>query len=109
MLLRGSVRVTHYDRRPDGAERSILTPTIDREFRPGDCSTISDERDNVHWLRAGAAPALLLNVSVEVPPSGRFGAAPRGRVYLDPTGAARGDGALVARHLSYAEASARFG
>lgn len=109
VLLRGGVRVTHFDRRPDGATRSILTPTIDREFAPGDCSTVSDERDNVHWLRAGEGASLLLNVSVEVPPSGRFGAAPTGRVYLDPTGAARADGTHVARHLSDAEATARFG
>jgi hypothetical protein len=109
VLLRGSVRVTHFDRRPGEAGTSIVTPTIDRVLRPGDCSTISDERDNVHWLRAGEAPALLLNVSVEVPSSGRFGDAPRGRVYLDVSGTARADGTTRARHLSYAEATARFG
>jgi len=109
VLLRGSVRVTHFDRRPGGAGASIVTPTIDREFAPGDGSTVSDERDNVHWLRAGEAPALLLNVSVEVPPSGRFGAARTGRVYLDLTGGTFGDGRALVRHISYAEATARFG
>lgn len=109
VMLRGEGRMVHYDRSAGPPGRSLLTPTVDRGLAPGDCTTISDARDNVHWLRAGEVGALLMNVSVEVPASGRFGAGGRGRVYLDPTVAERDGGAIVAPHMSYAEATARFG
>jgi len=109
VMLRGEGRMLHYDRSAGPPGRSLLRPTVDRGLAPGDCTTISDARDNVHWLRAGASGALLMNVSVEVPASGRFGAEGRGRVYLDPTVTARDGGAIVAPHMSYAEATARLG
>ncbi len=30
----------------------IIKPTIDRKFSPGECSTVSDYKDNVHWFQA---------------------------------------------------------
>ena len=30
----------------------LIKPTIDRKFAPGECSTVSDYKDNVHWFQA---------------------------------------------------------
>ena len=61
-----------------------VKPTIDRSFGPGDLSTISDHRDNVHWFKAGTDGAYIFNVHV-------IGYDPQikdssGRLYLDPDG-----------------------
>ena len=42
----------------------ILRPTIDRESSPGSASTVSDEKDNVHWLVATSDVAATFDVIV---------------------------------------------
>src|SRR5689334_2587148 len=52
LVLKGDFRGRHYDRVEDHTDYYIIKPTIDRTFRPGEFSTISDHRDNVHWFTA---------------------------------------------------------
>ena len=58
-VLRGRFRVRHYDRVRDEPAALVLRPTIDRIIGPGEATTISGERDNVHWHVAETDGVLL--------------------------------------------------
>jgi hypothetical protein len=49
LVLRGRFRVRHFERIRDEPGHMVLRPSMDRELGPGQETTISDARDNVHW------------------------------------------------------------
>ena len=49
IVLKGKWHGKHYDRLETHADHYIIKPTIDREFEPGDLSTISDHKDKSRW------------------------------------------------------------
>lgn len=81
MMLKGAAHGWHYDRLRDESEHLIIKPTKDKTLAPGDVSTISDERDNIHWFKAETEPVFMFNVGV-------YGLNPKaattGREYIDP-------------------------
>jgi hypothetical protein len=93
-----------------------MRPTIDRVLRPGAATSVSEQRDNIHWFVAMDGPAFALDVVVSgldpaAPPGDALArAAKRGRFYVDPR-AAEPDGGdrLRAPILSHAQALARYG
>ncbi|MBX9580536.1 MAG: hypothetical protein K2X87_09525, partial [Gemmataceae bacterium] len=85
----------------------VIRPTIDREFGPGDLSTISDHRDNVHWFRAASDAAYIFNVHV-IGYDDALGDA-SGRLYLDPDGEKLSGGRIKAPKLSSAECHKKYG
>jgi hypothetical protein len=108
VVLRGRWRGRHYDRVALDSEHCLLRPTIDRSFGPGDCSTISDHRDNVHWFVAETDTAYLFNVHVAGYDPEIRGAP--GRFYLDPAGEALPGGTLIrAPRMSSADCHAKYG
>ena len=84
LILKGTFRGRHYDRVEDHKDHYIIRPTIDRTFTPGECSTISDHKDNVHWFTAESDTAFIFNIHVNDTDPGN----PKrpGRVYVDPLG-----------------------
>ena len=52
LVLKGSLRGRHWDRVEDHKDHYLIRPTIDRTFKPGEYSTVSDHKDNVHWFTA---------------------------------------------------------
>ena len=54
----------HYDRVETHKDHYLIKPTIDRHFKPGELSTISDHKDNVHWFKAESDAAFIFNVHV---------------------------------------------
>lgn len=109
LVLHGSCRGRHYERVSDATEYLLLRPSSDHTYAVGTVSTISDERDNVHWFTAGNTGAQLLNVMVRVGPHGRHHGLRPSRIYLDPTVASRSDGLIEARRMNVLEATRRFG
>jgi len=107
LILKGEFRGRHYDRLEDEKEHYIIRPTIDRGFGPGECSTVSDYKDNIHWFEATSDTAYIFNIHVDNirPGSG----APTGRVYLDPNGEKLRDGLIRARKLGYKEVNQLYG
>lgn len=107
LILKGNFQGRHYDRLADEAEHMILRPTIDRRFSPGECSTVSDFKDNVHWFTAEGGPGFIFNIHVlDVnPTSGRR----TGRVYVDPQGEKLKDGTIRARLVNYEEVNKLYG
>lgn len=107
LILKGDLRGRHYDRVEDEPEHMIIKPTIDRKFAPGECSTVSDYKDNVHWFQAISEPAYIFNLHVlGVRPGSTQ---PTGRVYVDPAGEPIAGGLTRARRIGYKEAHQLYG
>jgi hypothetical protein len=107
LILKGDLRGRHYDRIQDEPGHMIIKPTIDRKFVPGECSTVSDYKDNVHWFQAITEPAFIFNLHVmDVKPGATL---PTTRVYIDPKGEAIAGGLTRARRISYKEANQLYG
>ena len=107
LILKGSFHGRHFDRLKDEDDHIIIKPTIDRKFKVGECSTVSDFKDNVHWFQALEEPAFIFNIHVS-------GINPEiadttGRVYLDPQGEKLKDGLIRARRVDYEEVNKLYG
>lgn len=107
IVLKGQFHGRHYDRLESQRDHYLIRPTIDREFRPGELSTISDHKDNVHWFKALSDIGFVFNVHV-------IGYDPTlqdasGRLYLDPEGEKVDGGLIRARKISSAECHRKFG
>jgi len=107
IILQGNFIGKHYDRVEDNKDHYLLKPTIDRLFKPGDCSTVSDHKDNVHWFKADSATGFVFNVHVmgynaENPKSAS-------RVYVDPIGEKVAGGLIKAMKISSSECHKRYG
>ncbi len=107
LILKGDLRGRHYDRVKDEPQYMIIKPTIDRKFVPGECSTVSDYKDNVHWFQAITEPAFIFNLHVlDVKPGTNL---PTSRVYIDPEGEKLAGGLTRARLIGYKEANQLYG
>lgn len=107
LILKGNFHGRHFDRVQDEDDHIIIRPTIDRKFKVGECSTVSDFKDNVHWFQALEEPAFIFNIHVS-------GLNPdiadtTGRVYLDPQGEKLKDGLIRARRVNYEEVNKLYG
>jgi hypothetical protein len=106
LVLNGQFEGKHYDRLEEYDDHMIVKPTIDRKFSAGDCSTISDHKDNVHWFKATSDQGYIFNIHVlNIDPSLRRS----GRVYIDPFGEQLAGGRIKAPKLNVKEARKRFG
>ncbi len=104
MILKGKLHVRHYDRIREEDHLVTLKPTIDRSSSAGAATTISENKDNIHWLKnIGKGKAFTLDVVVSALDPGlnyQFK-----QFYVDPIGAEKiGNGAIRSRKLSYEEA-----
>jgi hypothetical protein len=106
LILQGEFQGRHYDRLDETDDHMVIRPTIDRVFTVGECSTVSDHKDNVHWFRALSDTAYIFNIHVlHVDPDIKRS----GRVYIDPSGEKLSDGLIRAEKLTSAEAIKRYG
>jgi len=106
IILKGEFHGRHYDRLEDEKDHLIIRPTIDERFTPGDYSTVSDFKDNVHWFEAVSEPAFIFNIhALNVGNDEKR----TGRVYLDPDGEKLTAGRIRAPRLTYDEAQQRYG
>jgi hypothetical protein len=107
IILRGDFDGKHYERVEDHADHYLIKPTIHREFKPGEFSTVSDHKDNVHWFKATTETAFIFNVHVMgYNPENKN---PARRVYVDPEGEKTKDGLIVAKKISSAECHKKYG
>ena len=79
---------------------------IDRAFTAGDHSTVSDNKDNVHWFTATSDTAFIYNIHVlNVNPDKKE----NGRIYIDPNGEKLSEGRIKARRISSTEVYKLYG
>jgi hypothetical protein len=107
LVVHGSLRVRHFERVRDEPAHMILRPTIDRDSHPGSATTVSDQRDNVHWLVATSKVAATFDVIVpDLDPSRPT----RFTDFVDPRrGQDIGRGMLRAPRLAADEVFRRYG
>ncbi len=105
LILKGDFHGRHYDRLEDaGKEHMIIQPTLDKQFTVGGYSTVTDEKDNVHWFKATSEVGYIFNIHVLSVKPGRSG-----RVYVDPNGEKLSGERIKARVIDHAEASKLYG
>ena len=104
LILKGDFHGRHYDRLEDIADSMIIKPTVDAKFTVGGCSTVSDDKDNVHWFQATSETAFIFNIHVMSVKPGRTG-----RVYIDPNGEKLSDGRIRAKKLKHEEVYKLYG
>lgn len=125
LVLCGELRGRHFDRIRDEPGYLVIKPTIDCTFRAGECSTISDFRDNLHWFQAISNTAFVLNISFSTQPRRSFFKRALGRVrrtlgykpppprdprvYVNPEGERLPGGLIRAPVISHDECERLFG
>ena len=82
----------------------VITPTVDRNVKAGDFSSISDEKDNVHWFKTESDEGYIFNIHILGLTTGSSG-----RVYVDPKGEKISGGRIRARKIGAAEATDLYG
>lgn len=107
LILKGTFDGKHYDRVADEKDHMIITPTIDRQFTVGECTTVSDHKDNVHWFKSTGDAGFIFNIHVlhVDPQSGKR----TGRVYIDPNGEKLAGNKIRARRIKEDEAVKLYG
>lgn len=107
LVLNGRLRGRHYDRVEDHKDHYLIRPTIDRSFSPGESSTVSDHKDNVHWFQSESDHAFVFNIHVSQTDPGN----PKnpGRVYVDPMGEKVAGGLIHAPKITYGKANQLYG
>ncbi len=63
-VLKGEFLLKQYDKLDETDSHMIIAPTIDEVARAGSHSSISDEKNNVHWLRATTETAFTFDVLI---------------------------------------------
>jgi hypothetical protein len=102
LILSGEVHLRQYDRLQSEDSHAVIKPTIDKICQAGEFSTISDDKNNVHWFQPTGHTALAFNI-------GLYGINPNkgftGRDYLDPEHGEKLEGNLLrVRRLAQDEA-----
>lgn len=107
LVLNGTLRGRHWDRVEDHEDHYLIRPTIDRTFKPGESSTVSDHKDNIHWFTAESDHAFLFNIHVD----GYNTENPKApsRVYVDPIGEKVAGGLIKAPKITYVQANKQYG
>jgi hypothetical protein len=107
LVLQGTLRGRHWDRVEDHKDHYLIRPTIDRNFKPGEFSTVSDHKDNVHWFTAESEHAFIFNIHVNH--SDPESSKQPGRVYIDPLGEKVSGGQIKAPKITYGKANRLYG
>ena len=107
MMLKGQAHGWQFERVSDEAQYVTIKPTNDKVLQVGAVTTVSDQRDNIHWFKALSEPVFMFNIGVfRLNPSNDFS----GRDYVDPLGGEKlKDGLIRARRLEVKEAYKLYG
>jgi hypothetical protein len=107
MMIKGQAHGWQFERVSDEAQYVTIKPTNDRVLEVGAVTTVSDERDNIHWFKALSEPVFMFNIGVfRINPAKYFS----GRDYVDPLGGEKlRDGLIRARRLEVKEAYSLYG
>lgn len=62
LILKGEMHLRHFEKVRQEEHNLIIKPTIDKIVKKGDSSSISDEKDNVHWFIAHSDAAFTFDV-----------------------------------------------
>jgi hypothetical protein len=104
-VLQGELWLRHYDKIEEDETHMLIEPTVDMLARVGSHSSISDAKNNIHWLKATTETAFTYDVLI-VDLDGKKWDVDN----IDPHGAEKVSGNLLrVRKLNLEEALARYG
>ena len=63
-VLKGELHLRHFDKIEEDDTHMIIAPTVDEMAQVGSHSSISDEKNNIHWLKAETEVAFTYDVIV---------------------------------------------
>ena len=106
MVLDGKLRVRQFDKLYEKKGEIAVKKSFDQVQTPGEWTSVSDKKDNCHWLESVGDEAMFFSTKVvEL----KHGARVRGRIYFDHDRAKKvGDGILLAEKLAYSHAIERY-
>ncbi len=107
IVLAGTFAGKHYDRVETHKTHYLIRPTIDRAFKAGEYSTISDHKDNVHWFKATSDTGFIFNLHVLGYDPAIKGSS--SRLYLDPDSEKVKGGLIVAKKMTSRECHKKYG
>jgi hypothetical protein len=107
IILRGEFHGKHYDKMETHKEHFLIKPTLDRAFKPGELSTISDHKDNVHWFKCKSETGYIFNVHVVGYDNKLSGSS--GRLYMDVEGEKTAGGLILAKRMTSDECHKKYG
>lgn len=107
IVLKGEWQGKHYDKVETAADHYLIRPTVDRQFGPGEVSTISDHKDNVHWFKALSEKCYIFNVHVVGYDPSIKGIS--SRLYLDPEGEKIAGGLIKAPKMTSKACHEKYG
>jgi hypothetical protein len=105
LILEGEFRTRLYNKLEESSDSMIVEPTVDDISRPGAWSSISDTRNNVHWLESPSCESFLFSIKIaSIDPEIQT----EDMIPIDPNGKDLGDGRVLVRKISRREARDRF-
>ena len=107
MMLKGQAHCWQFERVSDEVQYLTIKPDVDKVLEVGAVTTVSDQRDNIHWFKALSEPVFMFNIGVfRINPSQAF----NGRDCIDPLGGEKlKDGLIRARRIELKEAYKLYG
>ena len=111
LVVNGRFHARTFNRMHDLADAIAIRPSMDRTLRRGEIITMSDDRDNLHWLVAEEDRSMTFDVGVvDIDPARRYAIAANKyhMIYVDPTVPAESDGLIHAPVITFEQSAAKF-
>lgn len=111
LVISGSFHARTHDRLRDLKDAIQLRQTKNGRIRSGEIISMSDRKNNQHWLIAEQNQSMTLDIGiVRLPASWQYGqqANEYNMIYVDPTAKPQRDGTIIAPILTWEEASKKF-
>ena len=107
MILKGQAHGWQFERIADEEQYLTIRPANDMVQEVGAVTTVSDQKNNIHWFKALSEPVFMFNIGVfSLSHSKDFS----GRDYVDPLGGEKlKDGLIRARRIEVKEAYKLYG
>jgi hypothetical protein len=107
MMLKGEAHCWQFERVSDEDHYLTIKPTGDKVLEVGSVSTMSGQKNNIHWFKALSEPVFMFNIGVfRLNASEDFS----GRDCIDPLGGVKlKDGLIRARRIELKEAYKLYG
>ena len=111
LVMQGTFHARTFDRVHDLADAAMLKPTRDELMREGGCVTMSDDRDNSHWLIAQEDRSFTFDVGViNISKTRTFGlqANDYNMIFVDPTTKPDSKGLITAPVITFDQCQSKF-
>ncbi|MBN8649464.1 MAG: hypothetical protein J0L55_16030, partial [Caulobacterales bacterium] len=111
LCISGSFHARNHDRIKDLEDAIVLKPTMNGKLKKGKIISMSDIRNNQHWLIAREDRSMTLDVGiVKLPQSWEYGqkANEYNMIYVDPTTKPERNGTIIAPILTWEKAAKKF-